>query len=214
MRIGVYGGTFDPLHIGHLAVVEAVREEANLDRVLFVPNNRQPLKSEGPFAGGEQRLRMVLAAVADNPSFSVSDVELRHPGPSYTIDTLDRLRAELPGVELCFIVGVDAAQGLARWREPVRIIADYGLIVMSRAEWPVPDWAPLERVHPDARAHVQLVQVPNLAIASSEVRQRLEAGRSVRYLVPDPVIAIIRREGLYGVRGGNAAPGSDAPTTE
>lgn len=187
-------------------MVEAVREAARLDRVLFVPNNRQPLKTEGPFADGDQRLRMVQAAVAGNRYFAVSDVELQHPGPSFTIDTLDRLHAELPGAELRFILGADAAEGLARWREPARIIADYGLIVMSRAEWPDPGWAPLERVHPDARTRVHLVQVPNLAIASREVRQRIEAGKSVRYLVPDPVIEIIEREGLYGARPIAASP--------
>ena len=195
-------------------MVESVREAVHLDLVLFVPNNRQPLKSEGPFASGDQRLRMVRAAVADNPAFAVSDVELRHPGPSFTIDTLDRLRAEFPDADLRFILGADAAEVLVHWREPARIIADYGLIVMSRAEWPEPDWAPLERVHPDARAHVQLVQVPNLAIASREVRQRIEAGHSVRYLLSDPVIAIIKQEGLYGARGGIAPPAPEPPATD
>src|SRR5579883_813322 len=100
--IGVYGGTFDPVHVGHLAVAEAVREAAGLDRVVFVPNRQQPLKTAGPWASADQRLRMLLAAVEDNPEFAVSGIELERQGPSYTADTLDMLSAAWPGAVIRF----------------------------------------------------------------------------------------------------------------
>jgi nicotinate-nucleotide adenylyltransferase len=196
-RIGVYGGTFDPIHIAHLAVAEATRESAGLSTILFVPNNRQPLKVEGPYASGPQRLRMLQAAIATNPAFRTSDVELRQEGPSYTIDTMDALARQFPDAELRFLLGADAALGLAAWREPTRLIAAYRPIIMSRPGWSGPDWHALERIHPQARSLLAIVTVPALAIASSELRARIGAGRSVRYLIPDPVIAIIEAEELY-----------------
>jgi nicotinate-nucleotide adenylyltransferase len=199
-HIGVYGGTFDPVHIAHLAVAEAARESAGLSTVLFVPNNRQPLKVEGPYASGPQRLRMLQAAIAGNPAFRASDVELRQEGPSYTIETMDILAGQYPGATLRFLLGLDAALGLAAWKQPGRLIADYRPIIMSRPGWPEPDWQMLERMHPGARSLLQIVTVPALAIASSDLRARIGAGQTVRYLIPDPVISLIEKEGLY--RGG------------
>jgi nicotinate-nucleotide adenylyltransferase len=196
-RIGVYGGTFDPVHLAHLAVAEATRESAGLSTILFVPNNRQPLKVEGPHASGPQRLRMLQAAIATNPAFLASDVELRQEGPSYTIDTMDALARQYPGAELRFLLGADAALGLADWREPARLMAVYRPISMSRPGWPGPDWQALERIHPQARSLLEIVTVPALALASSDLRARIRAGCSVRYLIPDPAIAIIEAEGLY-----------------
>jgi nicotinate-nucleotide adenylyltransferase len=171
---------------------------AGIDQVLFVPNRQQPLKSEGPWASAAQRLRMVHAAIAGNAGFAVSDIELRQDGPSYTIDTLDALRRERPDVVLRFIMGTDAANGLASWRSPRRILDEYRPIVMARAGWAAPDWAALETVHPEARSLVQLLDVPLLAISSRDVRTRLAAGRSARYLIPDAVRLIIEEEGIYG----------------
>jgi nicotinate-nucleotide adenylyltransferase len=198
--IGVYGGTFDPPHIGHLAVAEEVREAVGLELVLFVPCAQQPLKSDGPHASGEQRLRMLQTSVAGNPGFAVSDIELRQEGPSYTIDTLDTLRSQHPDVEWRFILGTDAANSLASWRAPRRILAEYRPIVLARAGWAALNWAALERVHPDARALVRLIDVPHLAISSTDLRRRIAAGRSVRYLIPDGARLIIEEEGLYGAR--------------
>lgn len=195
--IGVYGGTFDPVHLGHLAVAEEVREAAGLDLVLFVPNRRQPLKSDGPWATGEQRLRMLRAAVAGNPGFAVSDIELRAEGPSYTIDTLNALRGERPEAEWRFILGTDAANGLAAWRAPARVVAEYRPIVMTRAGAAALDWAALERIHPAARALVRVIGVPALALSSTDLRARIAAGRSVRYLIPEGARLIIADEGLY-----------------
>jgi len=201
VRIGVYGGTFDPLHLGHLAVAEAVREAAGLARVLFVPNSRQPLKTDGPYASGLQRLRMVEAAVAGNPGFALSTLEIDQAGPSYTIESLDALRAAQPEVEWRFILGTDAANGLGSWRRPDRILAEYRPLVLVRAGWERLDWPALERVRPDARALIEIVDVPHLAIASRDLRERIREGRTVRYLVPEPVMAIIEAEGIYGSGG-------------
>jgi nicotinate-nucleotide adenylyltransferase len=196
-RIGVYGGTFDPIHVGHLAAAEAVRDAIGLDRIVFVPNWQQPLKQASPSAGPQARLEMVRRAIAGNPAFLISEVELRHRGASYTIDTLDALRREYGGTELCFILGVDALNQLARWREPGRILREYAPIAMLRAGWPGPDWPAIEAIDESARRLVRLVQVPALDIASSELRSRVAAGRSIRYLVPDAVREMIERDGTY-----------------
>ena len=180
-------------------MAEAVREAAALDLVLFVPNNRQPLKQWGPWATSEQRLRMLIAAVDDNPNFAVSEIELARGGPSFTADTLDMLHEQMPEAELHFILGADAADGLSEWRKPAHILSSYRLIVMSRPGSTTPNWTSLERIRSDARDFVQLIDVPRLEIASSELRARIAAGRSVRYLVPDAVLAIIQIEGLYRV---------------
>ena len=198
MRIGVYGGTFDPVHLGHLAVAEAVRDAAGLARVLFVPNSRQPLKVDGPYATGAQRLRMVEAAVAGNQGFAVSTLEIGQVGPSYTIESLDTLRVAQPEVEWRFILGTDAVNGLGSWRQPDRIIAEYRPLVLIRAGWERIDWPALERVRPNARALIDVVDVPHLAIASRELRERVRQGRTIRYLVPDAVRAIIEAERIYG----------------
>src|SRR5579883_439705 len=165
--LGVYGGTFDPVHIGHLAVAEEVREAAALDLVLFVPNRAQPLKAAGPFASPEMRLKMLSSATEANPHFAVDPIELGRDGPSYTIDTLDELQQRWHGARLRFILGTDAANGLPRWRAPQRILREYAPIVMSRAGWPELDWGGLEALWPGAAELVQLVPVPELAIASS-----------------------------------------------
>jgi nicotinate-nucleotide adenylyltransferase len=140
---------------------------------------------------------MVRAAIEGNPAFAVSEIELRQPGTSYTIDTLDRLRREFAGVDLHFIMGVDAANELDAWRDPARILAEYRPIVMSRAGWPDPDWQRLERIHPDARSLILLVDVPQLEIDSHTLRKRIAAGHSVRYLIPEGARRIIERESLY-----------------
>lgn len=198
MRVGVYGGTFDPIHLGHLAVAEAVRDAGGLSHVLFVPNSRQPLKADGPYATGAQRLRMVEAAVAGNAGFAVSTLEIGQAGPSYTIESLDALRAGQPEIEWRFILGTDAANGLGSWRQPERIIAEYRPLVLVRAGWERLDWPALERVRPDARALIEIVDVPHLAIASRDLRERIREGRTVRYLVPEAALAIIEAEGIYG----------------
>jgi nicotinate-nucleotide adenylyltransferase len=196
-RIGVYGGTFDPIHVGHLAAAEAVRETQQLDRIVFVPNWQQPLKPNTPKASAAQRLAMVKLAVEDNARFAVCDIELHAKAPAYTIDTLDALRREAPDDRFQFIMGVDAVLQFALWRQPARILAEYEPIVMLRAGWRGPDWSALEAIHPDARRLAHVVEVPLLEVAAHELRDRVQAGRSVRYLVPERVRQFIEDNALY-----------------
>jgi len=196
-RIGVYGGTFDPIHVGHLAVADFVRQAAGLDQILWVPNRQQPLKNQGPWATGEQRLHMVEASIVGNSAFAVTDIEIRQSGASYTIATLDALQRQWPSAELQFIMGVDAANDLANWQEPARILADYRPIVMSRAGWSGPNWPMLEGIRADARALITLVDAPQLEIASHMLREWIALGRAARYLIPEGAWRYIVKEGLY-----------------
>src|SRR6185437_11124753 len=199
-RIGVYGGSFDPIHVGHLAMADFVRQAADLDQVLWVPTGKQPLKDRGPWATGEQRLRMVEASISGNPAFAVTDLEIHQGGPSYTIATLDALQHQWPNAELRFIMGVDAANDLKNWQEPARILGDYHPIVMSRAGWSGPDWPMLEEIRPDVRALITLVDAPQLEIASHLLREWIARGRAARYLIPEGAWRIIIQEGLYRER--------------
>jgi nicotinate-nucleotide adenylyltransferase len=200
-RIGVYGGTFDPIHVGHLAAAEAVREAFGLARVLFLPNWRQPLKPHDPAATPASRWAMVTAAIAGNEFFAASAIELEQEKPSFSIDTLDALRQLYPDTELRFLLGVDAANQLADWRRPERVLAEYHPIVLRRGGRGGLDWDALERIRPDARRLVTVAKVPALDISSSEIRTMVAARRSIRYLVPEVVRDIIEEERLYQLDG-------------
>ena len=174
-----------------------MREARQLDSIVFVPNWQQPLKADTPLANAAQRLAMVKLAIDDNAHFLVSDIELRQEAPAYTIDTLDALSREHPQDQFQFILGVDAANQLALWREPARLLADYQPIIMLRAGWRDPDWSALTAIHPRAHRLALVVEVPWLEIASQDLRARVRTGRSVRYLVPERVREFIELHGLY-----------------
>ena len=184
MRVGIFGGTFDPVHVGHLAIARAALDSASLGRVIFVPARRSPLKTTGPIASEADRFAMLEAAVKDEPRFSVSRVELERPGPSFTVDTLEALRDQ---GELSLILGSDALADLPKWRSPERIRQLATLLVARRPGAPEPDPAS------GARAF----DAPCLDISSRELRQRASRGLSLRYLVPDDVWRHIERKGLY-----------------
>jgi nicotinate-nucleotide adenylyltransferase len=184
MRIGVFGGTFDPVHVGHLAIAQAALDTADLDRVVFVPARRSPLKEHGPAAGEEDRLAMLEAAVKGEPRFSVSRSELDRPEPSYTVDTLEDLKSE---GDLFLILGSDALADLPKWRSPDRIRALAKLLVARRPGAP----------EPDASSRARAFDAPCLDISSRELRARASRGLSLRYLVPDDVWRHIERKGLY-----------------
>ncbi len=184
MRIGVFGGTFDPVHVGHLAIAQAALDTADLGRVLFVPARRSPLKDREPIASEGDRLAMLVAATRDEPRFSVSRVELDRVGASYTVDTLEALRGE---GDLYLILGSDALADLPKWRSPERIRELAKILVARRPGAPEPD--------PASRA--QAFDAPCLDISSRELRARASRGLSLRYLVPDEVWRHIARTGLY-----------------
>jgi nicotinate-nucleotide adenylyltransferase len=179
------GGTFDPIHLGHLRAAEVARESLALDRVAFVPS-AQPPHREGPKASAEDRLAMVTLATQGHPSFAVDDLELHREGPSYTIDTLKELRREHPGDELVLIVGSDNATEIFSWKESAEILSSCRVAVVMR---PGEDGAP--------KAPLQQVTGQTLPISATEVRKTLRAGRSARYLLPEGVLDYIERKGLY-----------------
>lgn len=188
MRIGVYGGTFDPPHLGHLIVASDVCEALGLDRVLWIPSAEPPHKRGSVRASAEQRLAMVRAAVGGDPRFEVDDLELRREGASYSVDTLRELSRREPGCHLHFIVGVDQLREFPGWREPDEIARLATLVAVSRGG---------EQVEAGFPHDVRRVRVTRIDLSATDVRARLRAGRSVRYLVPEAVREIIERENLY-----------------
>ena len=199
--LGVFGGTFDPIHHGHLAVAEEARESLGLERVLFVPAAVSPFKADREAADPMHRLAMVEAAIEGNPAFSCSRVELDRPGPSYTVDTLAALAADGAGPDaLWLILSSEALEGLPRWREPGRILDLARLAVVPRAGHdPLgPGW--VRETFPGREDRFVFLSGPLLPISGSVVRRRAAAGRSVRYLVPDAVARYIKMYELYSTR--------------
>lgn len=192
LRIGIMGGTFDPVHIGHLVIAEEARCRLHLDRVVFVPARLSPLKQDdGTLFDDEQRHAMVHAAVCSNPGFAVSRVDLDRPAPSYTIDTLHLLRRELGEQHRYhFVLGADSLSTLARWRHPEEIVQLARLAVVSRPG-SQPDVRDLEEAIPGISAATDVLDGLMLDISSTEIRHRIVAGLSIRYLVPDAVLALI-----------------------
>jgi nicotinate-nucleotide adenylyltransferase len=204
LRVGILGGTFDPVHYGHLVIAEEVREALGLDRVLFVPAPRPPHKLDEEVAPIADRVAMVALAIAANPSFAISEIELGRDGPSYTVDTLAELALEAArqGVarELFFIISVEALAEIRSWHEPERLFELARLAVVPRPGAPLPDPALLAAMLPGGSAsagRVACVQTVPLAHSSSDVRARATSGRSIRYLVPPAVEAYIRDHRLY-----------------
>ncbi len=190
-RIGVFGGTFDPIHVGHLVTAVNVRHVLDLDRVLLVVANDPWQKADLPVTPAADRLAMVEAAVGDVAGLEVSDVEIDHGGVSYTADTLATLRRRQPGAELFLLLGSDAAAGLATWErvEEVRDLAT--LVVVTRPG--CDDAAP-----PPGWDH-HYVEVPRLEVSSTDLRARFADGRPLDWLVTDAVVHVIRQRGLYAV---------------
>ena len=201
--IGIMGGTFDPVHLGHLAVAEEAREVLGLERILFVPANIPPHKLDGAGAPVEDRLAMVSVAIADNPYFSLSRVDADRPGPSFTADTVailaDEERARTRGSEpdLTLIMSSETLAGLPGWRDPQRLLAACRVAVVPREGHPAPERAWLRASFPGFEARFDILEGPRLAISSTAIRERVAAGRSIRYLVPEAVERHIADHDLY-----------------
>jgi nicotinate-nucleotide adenylyltransferase len=199
-RIGLFGGTFDPPHVGHLALAEAARDRLRLDEVRFIPAGEPPHKRRGGLVPASRRLAMTRLAVRGAHAFTVSTIETRRDGPSFTVDTLRRVRAESPGARLFLLLGTDSLGELVSWREPAEIARLATLVVARR---PDGDWQigghRFSRAagRGPARARIVHLDNPELAISSSLIRSRVRAGRSIRYLVPDLVARYIARHRLY-----------------
>lgn len=202
-RIAILGGTFDPLHIGHLAIAEDVRYALQVTQVVFIPAAQQPLKAGLQTASATDRLAMVRLGTADNPAFTVSDLEIRRGGLSYTVETVAWLHQQHPECELFFIVGADAVADLPRWRDVARLLQLCRLVIVERPGYPL-DLEELFRLLPTARQRILAVVGPALAISASELRERLRTGRPVRYHLPAPVRQYIEQHGLYQDRADDA----------
>lgn len=194
MRLGIFGGTFDPIHIGHLILAESCREACRLDKVLFVVAGEPPHKGK-PRTAAKHRLEMVELAIAGHESFEASEIELDRPGPHYSFETLERLTAERPGAELFFLIGADSLADLPGWRKPERICELASLVVVNRPGTPesvLRTFAP-----PEGSKAFRHVTMPDVGVASREIRRRVAEGQSVRYLVPRAVEVYLREHRLY-----------------
>ncbi len=188
MRLGIFGGTFNPIHWGHLVLAETARETLGLDRVLFVPAHQPPHKRGAELAPGLQRLAMVRLAVRDHPAFAASDLELMRQGVSYTLDTVQTIHDQLPEATLFLLMGQDMLR--VPWRNWAAMKRLCTIVVAPRAK-------PAR-----AQAKMRWLGMPRIDVASSDIRARVAAGRSIRYLVPPPVQRYIRQHHLYEHRRG------------
>jgi nicotinate-nucleotide adenylyltransferase len=199
LRIGVLGGSFDPIHIGHLILAEQAREQLDLACVYFVPAGEPPHKRDRRLTPVEQRVQMTELAIAGNSRFRLSRVDADRPGPHYTVDMIRILKGQLPPEgELYFLMGFDSLVELPTWYRPAEIIAASRLVALTRPNVSV-DWAALEAQLPGIRERVTLIDMPELEIASNDLRHRVSEGRSIHYMVPEPVCVYIEQNGLYRV---------------
>jgi nicotinate-nucleotide adenylyltransferase len=197
MRLGVFGGTFDPIHLGHLIAAELAAELVELDQVLFVPAGQPWHRPRPPVASARDRLAMVQLAIAGNSRFEVSTVDLEREGPTYTDETLLALQRTYPAAQLVLLLGQDSLAHLVSWRRPERVGELAEIAAFARPDSPPIDFAVLEPVIPRARERIRCLATPLIAISASLIRERVRAGRSIRYLTPDPVITYIAAQGLY-----------------
>ena len=196
MRYGVFGGTFDPPHNGHLALAQAALQQLNLDRVLWVVTAEPPHKQGWPLSPVQDRFDMVLAAIAGQPQFEVSRVDIDRPGPHWAADTVLLLKQSLPAVELVYLMGGDSLRDLPTWGRPQQLLANATLGVLLRPGAEV-DPAGLEHDLPGITSKVAFVSAPRVALSSHDVRQRVADGQSIDGLTPPAVVALIQARGLY-----------------
>lgn len=199
--LGIIGGTFNPIHNGHLLAAEYARCELKLEKVIFMPAARPPHKEGPDILDGGIRLKMIELAIEGNPDFAVSSLELIRPGPSYTVDTLNHYRVHYPGKNIYFIMGADSLLLFNTWKD-VDVLAEKGRFVVVtrpgyRFEW---DKEPLASLPDILREHSVFLEIPGIDISSSDIRKRVREGKSIRYMLPDKVESYIRELGLYTVK--------------
>lgn len=198
MRLGIYGGTFDPVHYGHLLLAETCRDQLKLDQVRFVPAATPPHKTNHKISDGHARADMLGLAVSGYPDFVVDRRELNRIGPSYTVDTLVEFKSEHPDAELYFLVGADSLRDLLTWREPERITQLAMLVACNRPGLPTLDHDRIATwIGPELAGRIKTVQIPGTDISASELRDRVRSGRSVRFLTPRAVEAFVIEHKLY-----------------
>ena len=199
--LGLMGGTFDPVHLGHLAIAEEAREALGLPRILFIPAAIPPHRPAASVSPAEDRAAMVALAIADNPAFELSRIELDRPGPSYTSDTVEALAAREREAgrepDLTFILSAETLRDLPTWHAPERLLDACRIAVVPRDGYPAPDRAWLREQFPGREGRIDFLSAPRLEVSSTVIRDRVAAGRSIRYLVPPAVARYIEDHGLY-----------------
>ena len=198
MNIGVLGGTFDPIHMGHLIIAEEIRSHLDLTEVLFVPAGEPWLKTNNSISPAEHRVQMVRLAITDEPSFKLSTIEIERAGPSYTIDTIAQFKSQIGTRDkLFFILGWDNLMQLPQWSEPSRLVQMCNLVAVPRVGYVPPDLNTLKAAITGLSQSVIMLNTPQIEISSSEIRSRVARGLSIHHLVPEPVERYIRQHGLY-----------------
>jgi len=198
MRVGILGGTFDPIHLGHLIIAENARTSLDLEEVVFIPTGQPWMRPDAPLSPSHHRLNMVRIAVASNPFFRASSIETDRPGPTYTVDTLEELLREGgEGDSFFFILGADALDEFPQWKEPGRVLKLCTLVPAKRQGWGDLNMPPLSFVDLSAAQKVVMLETPTIDISGTEIRHRVVRGLSVRYQVPDEVERYMQHYGLY-----------------
>lgn len=209
MRIGIFGGTFDPPHVGHLISAADAADALSLDRIVFIPAAAQPLKVGRAVASPDQRLAMTTLMAGDEPRLAVDAIEIERAGLSYTVETVAELTRRAPGHEWFVIVGADVVRSFAQWRDPLGILRMAGLVILRRGDIDpaaIAGWMPRDEAG-QVPAY-QILATRRVDVTSTDVRARVSAGRSIRGFVPEAVQAYIERGGLY--RNGNGFGEGDA----
>jgi nicotinate-nucleotide adenylyltransferase len=196
-RLALFGGTFDPPHLGHLVLAAAAAEQFDLDRVLFIPAGLPPNKQGQPISSTTDRLLMTRLAIAGEPRFELSTIEVERPGPSYTIETVEELGELYAGLQLLLLMAADSLAQIDTWREPDRLLSMVEWLVGPRPGSELPERAALQARFGELSDRIHFVDAPALAISSSDLRDRVAEGRSIRYLVPRAVEEQIARRRLY-----------------
>jgi len=197
MNIGILGGTFDPIHVGHLVVAEEARVKLGLSEVLFLPAGQPWLKVDRTVTPAIHRVDMVRLAITGNPYFELCTLEVKRDGPSYSIDTITALRSQLGAQSFFFILGNDSLAGFHLWKEPAKLVQMCRLVVVPRLGLSLTDLNSLETRIPALVHNVTQLDAPIMEVSSSEIRQRVAQGLSIRYLVPDKVGEYIVEQKLY-----------------
>jgi nicotinate-nucleotide adenylyltransferase len=196
VKLGIFGGTFNPPHIGHMILADTAADALGLDRVYFVPAAEPPHKVGMPRASVEHRTEMVTRAIADNPRFALSRADIDRPGPHYATDMIAIFQREHPGAELFFLMGSDSLRDLLEWDRPAELVAACKIVVMSRPVVP-PDMDALKAQIPQLDAHLILIGSPEIEISSTNIIERIQKGLSVRYRLQENIREYIGEHGLY-----------------
>ena len=198
MKIGILGGTFDPIHNGHLAIAEEARTDLNLEKVLFLPAGQPWMKSDRPILAANHRVSMIRLAIEGRPYFKLSTIEVEHKGPSYSVDTITRLKAQsAEASDLYFIVGWDSLARITLWKNPLKLIKLCFLVTIPRPGYDRPDINKLEAEIPGISKKTIFMDKPRLDISATDIRNRVAQGLPISGLVPAKVAGYIKGNGLY-----------------